>query len=102
MELFLDVQAWWGQTTNWLSATRRDPCDSKLPVQPLDKGQVQEIERPLGLALWCVQGRLWLKHDGHAGDQVIQAGETFRAVHAGRLTILALSNACFGVDLPQS
>ncbi len=101
MNLKTEVRALWAGAASRLGMPRRSSCDSTLPVQLLDEGQVQEIERPLGLSLWCVQGRLWLKQEGHAGDQVIQAGETFHAVRAGRLTILALSNACFGVDLPQ-
>lgn len=74
----------------------------RMPVQSLSRTQMLHIERPHGETIRCVTGRLWLKHQGDPEERVIEAGQTFVASLPGRLTIMALVESTFGIDLVKT
>lgn len=73
-----------------------------MPAQSLSRTQMLHIERPHGETIRCVSGRLWLKHQGDPEERVIEAGQSFQASLPGRLTIMALVESTFGIELANA
>jgi hypothetical protein len=70
-------------------ATAESPLD-KLRCLPRDG--TLAIEQPLGQELWCVQGALWITHDGDPKDHLLAAGRGYVALRSGRLLAQALDD----------
>ncbi|MCW5611287.1 MAG: DUF2917 domain-containing protein [Rubrivivax sp.] len=57
------------------------------------KGQTLVVRHPLGMALECVRGTLWITHDGDRKDIVLQQGESYVAARTSTMLIHALDDS---------
>ena len=57
----------------------------------LDKGATLTLHRPLGTAIECLRGTLWVTHDGQPMDIVLESGQRYRSECRDRMLIHALS-----------
>jgi len=80
------------------AARPRTPIDS---LRHLPHGRTLAIEKPLAQEICCVQGSLWLTHDGDPKDHVITAGQSYIATRHARLLVYALDEARFLVQPMQ-
>lgn len=74
------------------AARQRFPIDS---LRHLAHGRTLAVEQPLAQEIWCVQGTLWLTHDGDPKDRVLTAGQSYVATRHARLLVYALDEARF-------
>lgn len=110
-DLKLDLPDPWDNPASWLmtmpvqrmsqSEGTITQVAGRMPVQSLARTQMLHIERPHGETIRCATGRLWLKHQGDPEERVIEGGQTFHAGLPGRLTIMALVESTFGIDLAK-
>lgn len=59
----------------------------------LGRAATRWLRRPRGWVVDCEAGTLWLTHDGEPRDIVLEAGQSHRCDHDGRLAIHALDDA---------
>ncbi|MBX3637583.1 MAG: DUF2917 domain-containing protein [Rubrivivax sp.] len=67
-------------------------------LQTLARGATLVIEAPLGQEIFCIDGALWITHDGDPKDHVVDSGRAFVAARATRLVVYALQDARFIVE----
>jgi hypothetical protein len=67
-----------------------EPADA---VQALSRGRTLRVAQPLGTEIYCVQGSLWITHDGDPKDIVIEAGRSYVADRHAPLVVCALDSA---------
>lgn len=59
----------------------------------LVKGKTMSLPDARAVQLHCLQGSLWLTHDGDCKDLVLEAGQSYQAERGSRLLVYALSSA---------
>jgi hypothetical protein len=59
----------------------------------LRRGETMVVEQPLGQAVICTEGWLWITHDREPEDHMVQHGERYVAAHRERMLVHALSDA---------
>ena len=60
------------------------------PFQHMGKGATITVERALGQSVECLEGCLWITHDGDCRDTVLTQGERYIAQRGARMLIHAL------------
>ena len=83
-----------------LLAHRRQVAAASLPApagpaapQTLQKGGLLALANPLALRLECLEGSLWVTHDGDVKDLIVEAGESYQSERATRMLVYGLSSA---------
>jgi hypothetical protein len=75
----------------WTTATVRRPAAAAgQPGQLLQRDATLVVDDPRGLTVTCVQGCLWLTHDGDCKDLVLAPGQCYQSARPGRLLVHAL------------
>ena len=75
-------------------ATTRRPVASAGPSsQSLHKTATLVVRNPMGVTVECIQGSLWLTHDGDCKDIILEAGQRYSSATRGRLLVHALEPA---------
>jgi hypothetical protein len=59
----------------------------------LRRGQTFAVGRPLGMAIECLHGTLWITHDGDPKDIVLVHGQRHTATRASTMLIHALDDS---------
>lgn len=74
-----------------------DPAAADVPGQTrrLVRGTTHAVRDPAGCVVECVQGVLWITHDGDPKDIVLTAGQAHRAQRPSRMLVSALEDAEF-------
>lgn len=90
-----DPLTWFVRAARPLVAT--PPARAIDTVRVLQRGGLVPIEQPLGQEIWCVQGSLWITHDGDTKDHVISAGQGYVADRSSRMLVCAMDDARFWV-----
>lgn len=108
MEFAFNPAARWSAPSTWFAAApsrraspRRPGADATKAVdalQTLARGATVAIEAPLGQEIFCIDGALWITHDGDPKDHVVDAGHGHVADRATRLVVYALQDARFIVE----
>ena len=73
------------------------PPAADVPSQTrrLVRGTTHAVRDPAGCVVECVQGVLWITHDGDPKDIVLTAGQAYRAQRPSRMLVSALEDAEF-------
>lgn len=75
-------------------ATTHRPVASAGPSsQLLHKTATLVVRNPLGVTVECIQGSLWLTHDGDCKDIILEAGQRYSSATRARLLVHALDTA---------
>jgi Protein of unknown function (DUF2917) len=87
----------------WVAGVQRQPvARSAGPaaelLRTLSARTTLTVEQPLGLEVVCLQGTLWITHDGDQLDHVLESGCTYTAKRGGRMLVHALTEARFIVE----
>lgn len=111
MEFAFNPAARWSAPSTWFTAApARRAAPRRLGVvaaeaasavdalQTLARGATLVIEAPLGQEIFCIDGALWITHDGDPKDHVVDSGGAFVAARATRLVVYALQDARFIVE----
>lgn len=78
----------------WTTATVRRPAAAAgQPGQLLQRDATLVVDDPRGLTVTCVQGCLWLTHDGDCKDVILEAGQRYSSATRARLLVHALDTA---------
>ena len=78
----------------WTTATVRRPAAAAgQPGQLLQRDATLVVDDPRGLTVTCVQGCLWLTHDGDCKDIILEAGQRYSSATRARLLVHALDTA---------
>lgn len=59
----------------------------------IDHGTCHSIHRPQGKVVRCLEGGLWITHDGDQRDVVLLAGQEYVSKGHGRMLLYGLSDA---------
>jgi hypothetical protein len=59
----------------------------------IQKGATVSVQRPNGLEVVCLQGTLWITHDGDVKDIVLERGQRYAADRNARMLVHALDAA---------
>jgi hypothetical protein len=59
----------------------------------LRAGDVLPVDRRLHGTIQCLDGRIWVTHEGDSRDVVLSAGRSFAPSRSGRVVVQALSAA---------
>ena len=59
----------------------------------IQKGATASVQRPHGLEVVCLQGTLWITHDGEVKDVVLERGHRYAADRNARMLVHALDAA---------
>ena len=62
-------------------------------MHDIQKGATLVVHKPQHRDVTCLQGALWITHDGDPKDIVLDAGEHYEADRPTRMLIHALENA---------
>ena len=73
--------------------TRRPVASAGPSSQSLHKTATLVVRNPLGVTVDCIQGSLWLTHDGDCKDIILEAGQRYSSATRGRLLVHALEPA---------
>lgn len=65
------------------------PCQARRLV----RGATHAVHDPAGCVVECVQGVLWITHDGDPKDIVLTAGQVYRAQRPSCMLMSALEDA---------
>ena len=88
-----------GHSFPWLWRTSRvaEKGLTMIPVvgnmHDIQKGATLVVHKPQHRDVTCLQGALWITHDGDTKDIVLDAGEHYEADRPTRMLIHALENA---------
>jgi len=63
------------------------------PVQTLARGSTLRVECPLGTEVACLDGCLWITHDGEPQDHIVEPGMPYTATKASTMLVHALGDA---------
>lgn len=78
-------------------AVIRAPRDTIIPApghtHRIQKGATVSVQRPNGLEVACLQGTLWITHDGDVKDVVLERGQRYVADRNARMLVHALDAA---------
>lgn len=104
MEFALNPTARWTDPSSWFVAPQQRRADTRRSspavaqstagaLRTLARGATLSIEQPLGQEIFCIQGSLWITHDGDCKDHVIDAGKGYVANRHARVVVYALKDA---------
>lgn len=71
-------------------ATRSHAALALNSSQQLQKGTTLTIDQAVRAEVFCLEGTLWITHDGSGKDIVIEAGERYIASNSARMLVHAL------------
>jgi hypothetical protein len=99
MDHALHPTPWRFNPLAWLTrrpaATARSAVDPLQHLRTLAGGQMLRVDAPLGHEIVCVQGSLWITHDGDPKDIIVDAGQRYVADRHAPLVVYALDKARF-------
>ena len=72
------------------------------PAMALQKNALLSIARPLGCRIDCIQGGIWITHDGDARDILLSSGEHHIGDRRSRLIVQALELTATSGLKPQA
>lgn len=105
MEFAFNPAARWSAPSTWFAAAtarraaaRRQGVATADALQTLARGATFVIEAPLGHEIFCIDGALWITHDGDPRDHVLDSGRGHVADRATRMVVYALQDARFIVE----
>ncbi|MCW5610525.1 MAG: DUF2917 domain-containing protein [Rubrivivax sp.] len=110
MEFAFNPAARWFAPSSWFAASparrpvarpagRAQPASTAIdPLHTMPRGATLAIDAPLGQEVFCIEGTLWITHDGDPQDHVVEAGRTYVPACAARMLVHALSRARFVVE----
>ncbi len=104
MDIAFNPAARWNEPTSWflgLTATaapapsvRREPRDGlAAPERHIAAGSTVRVEQPLGTEVVCLNGTLWITHDGDEVDHIVVPGHPYVARHRGTMLVHAMSES---------
>ncbi len=73
--------------------TRRSVAPAGPSSKLLYKNSTLVVRNPMGVTVECIQGSLWLTHDGDCKDIILEAGQRYSSATRGRLLVHALDTA---------
>jgi hypothetical protein len=83
-------------------AARRDRSLSLAsPERHIDAGSTLRVEQPMGTELVCLEGTLWVTHDGEEHDHIVVAGKPYVARHGSTMLVHAMSESRCLVIAPR-
>lgn len=97
MDYALHPTTWRFNPLAWL--TQRPAAAPRSTAEPIEHlhslhdGQLMRVAAPLGHEIICVQGTLWITHDGDPKDIVVEAGRSYVADRHAPLVVYALDTA---------
>lgn len=75
------------------ATTRRPVAPAGPSSQLLHRNATLVVRDPMGVTVECIQGSLWLTHDGDCKDIILEAGQRYSSATRGRLLVHALEPA---------
>ncbi len=99
MDLALNPAARWNVPSQWFRfsvsmpqrrARARQVAD---PVQRLPRGTTLRVTAPEGTQVACLDGCLWITHDGHTEDHIVEPGMPYTATRASTMLVHAIAEA---------
>jgi hypothetical protein len=94
MEIPMNIAlAPWFDRARTPAATRRPVAPTASSSQALHKNATLAVRDPLGVTVECIQGSLWLTHDGDCKDIILEAGQRYDSEMRARLLVHALEAA---------
>jgi CheY-like chemotaxis protein len=113
MDTTFNPAARWSELTAWFlgrpaavataaPAVRRDRSLSLAsPERHISAGSTLRMEQPLGTELVCLEGTLWVTHDGEEHDHIVVAGKPYVACHGSTMLVHAMSESRCLVIAPR-
>jgi hypothetical protein len=80
-----------------IQAERSSSSIDRRELIELPDGTTFSAAGKVGMAMLCIRGTVWVTQTGMPGDVVLAAGETFTAMHRGKLVALAIADAVLEV-----
>jgi len=100
MSIAINARHSLGAPLYWLLhriSSTRAPRFTIIPVpghtHRIQKGATVSVQRPNGLEVVCLQGTLWITHDGDQKDVVLECGQTYATDRNARMLVHALDAA---------
>ncbi len=113
MDITFNPAARWSELTAWFlgrpaavataaPGVRRDRSLSLAsPERHISAGSTLRVEQPLGTELVCLDGTLWVTHDGEEHDHIVVAGKPYLARHGSTMLVHAMSESRCLVVAPR-
>ena len=79
--------------TTRLTVVRPRDAQALSSLQQLQKGAILEIDPAAHAQVLCLEGTLWITHDGCVKDIVVEAGEHYIASSSARMLVQALEQS---------
>lgn len=105
MDIAFNPAARWNELTAWFlgrpaaaataaPAVHRDRRVSLgSPERHIAAGGTLRVTQPLGTEVVCLNGTLWITHDGEEYDHIVVAGKPYVARHGGTMLVHAMSES---------
>ncbi|MEY3252734.1 MAG: hypothetical protein RL227_1707 [Pseudomonadota bacterium] len=103
MDIAFNPAARWNELTAWFlgrpaaaaaPAVRRDRSASLgSPERHIAAGVTVRVTQPLGTEVVCLNGTLWITHDGEERDHIVVAGKPYVARHGSTMLVHAISES---------
>lgn len=81
----------------WLAEFMPHSPATPVIVKPIhtdiQRGAIWELPRPMGFQIECLNGTVWITHDGDCKDIVLEAGQSHTVDSHGRILAYALETA---------
>jgi hypothetical protein len=109
MDIALNPAARWNNPSQWfrfsVSMPQRQAAAAPWladPVQALARGATLRVECPEGTAVACLDGCLWITHDGESEDIIVEPGMPYTAAKASTMLVHAMADARCLVVQPRA
>lgn len=99
MDIALNPAARWNVPSQWFRLAvsmpqRKAPARGvDDPVQVLARDLTLRVACPEGTEVACLEGCLWITHDGEAEDVIVEPGMRYRATKASTMLVYAMADA---------
>lgn len=113
MNIAFNPTARWSELTAWFlgrpavaaqpaRAVRRNrAAPLAAPAHQLAAGGTLRVAQPQGTEVVCLNGTLWITHDGEETDHIVVAGKPYVARHDGTMLVHAMSDSRCLVIAPR-
>ena len=71
----------------------RLPVQSPADTQTLQQGAILVVLNPLRHRVECLNGSVWITHDGDPKDIILDGGQSYQAERDSRMLVYALTEA---------
>jgi hypothetical protein len=99
MDIALNPAARWNAPSQWfrfsVSLPQRSAPSRRLadPVHTLARGATLRVACPGGTEVACLDGCLWITHDGESEDIIVEPGMPYTAAKASTMLVHAMADA---------